>query len=291
MRHRAVLALCLLAAATTADAASTWVVCPQAADDRACQFGGMTGLQQAIDGARDGDTIRLRAGRYVPAGVRDVPYEHLTIRGAILLDRRELSIVGDEGVVFDGSEGTPSSAIVARGGRVTLRGLTLEGYRAAETEDDTYDGHGLFFIDTEADVDDVTIVGVAKMALTARGTSTVRARRLQILDGHVGIWLEETARLELDDATVRNNDSAGICAYGRASARIRRSTFEANRDDGVYTEGDATVDVADSTIVRNAPYGLRATGTSRITSTRDRLVENATGPTATEGNGRIVLGE
>jgi hypothetical protein len=291
MLIRAVMAIGLLASTAAADAAGTWLVCADGTADRACQFHGMAGLQQAVDRARDGDTIRLRAGRYVPAGVRDVPYGQLTIRGAVLLDGRELTLAGDGDVVFDGSEGTPSSAIVVRGGRVGLEGLTIKGYRAADPEDDTYDGHGLFFIDAEADVDRITIVGVAKMAVTARGTSSVRARRLQILDGHVGIWLEETARLELDEATVRNNDSAGICAYGNASARIRRSTFEANRDDGVYTEGAATIDVEDSIIARNAPYGLRATGSSRITSSRDRFADNATAPTATEGSGRVVLAD
>ena len=280
----------LLAISGTAGAASTtWTVCASAATG--CQFEGMDGLQQAVDRAADGDTIRLRAGRYVPQGTRDVPYDKLTIRGAVLLDGRDLKLLGEEGVVFDGSAGTPSSAIVVRGGRVSLQRLRLEGYRAENSEDDTYDGHGLFFIDADADVDDVTIRGVAKMALTARGASHVRARRLQILDGHVGIWLEETARLELDEATVRNNDSAGICAYGRSTARIRRSTFEANRDDGVYTEGDATIAVEQSEVARNAPYGLRATGQSRITSTRNRLLANATAPTATEGEGQVVVVE
>jgi nitrous oxidase accessory protein NosD len=277
----------LLAVAGVANATSTWTVCPAAATG--CQFEGMDGLQRAVDRAADGDTIRLRGGRYVPQGTRDVPYDKLTIRGAVLLDGRRLTLRGDDGVTFDGSAGTPSSAIVVRGGRVSLQNLRIEGYRAANTEDDTYDGHGLFFIDADADVEDVTIVGVAKMALTARGGSQVRAHRLQILDGHVGIWLEETARLALDEATVRNNDSAGICAYGKSSARIRRSTFEANRDDGVYTEGQATIEVLESEVTRNAPYGLRAVGQSRITSTRNRLDANATAPTATEGEGRVVV--
>ena len=281
--------LWLLASTTTVDAATTWIVCPQLDAAKECRFEGLGGLQAAIDGARDGDTIRLRAGRYVPAAVRDVPFQDLKIRGAVVIDGRRLSIHGDEGVVFDGAAGVPSSAVVTRGGHVSLRGLKIQGFRAADPEDNVYDGHGLFFIDAEARVDDVTIVGIAKMALTGRGASTLDVRDFQILDGHVGIWLEETASLTLARATVRNNYSAGICAYGRSTARIRNSTFESNRDDGLYTEGQASIDVEGSDVVRNAPYGMRATGESRIQARNNRLLENATGATANEGNGQVIV--
>lgn len=287
--RRMLVALVALAAVTDAAAAADWQVCPGPSPAAHCDYHGMAGLQHAVDRAADGDTIRLQAGRYVPVAVRDVPYQSLTIRGAVLLDGRRLTLAAEPGVLLDGTDGPPSNAIVVRGGRVSFTGFTLRNFRYGEPEDATYDGHGLFLIDAEAEIDDVTISGVAKMAVTARGTSKVRARHLQILDGHVGLWLEETARVELDGATVRNNDSAGLCAYGRASAVIRGSTFEGNRDDGIYTAGEATVEVVDSAIVGNAPYGLRAAEKSRIRARGAMLEGNATAATAGEGEGRVTV--
>ena len=147
---------------------------------------------------------------------------------------------------------------------MTIRDLLLRNFQAGDPEDDIYDGHGLFFIDTRATVKDVTIQGVRKMALTGRGSAEVDASGLRILDGHVGIWLEETARLTLRDALVRGNDSAGICAYGKSSAKITASTFERNRDDGVYAEGDATIEIRDSQVTDNEPLNVHAVGNARI---------------------------
>ncbi len=279
----------IAASAVPADAATTWLICPDSPSGSRCEFKGLPGLQAAVDRSTDGDQIRLRAGEYVPESFRDVPFEKLAIRGAILIDGKRLEIVGEDGAVLDGSRGVAASAIVIRGGHLTIRNLTLKGFRAADSDDDIYDGHGLFFIGAEGDIEDVTIEGIAKMALTERGHSQVRAQRLKILDGHVGIWLEETSHLDLSDATVRNNESAGICAYGQSSAAIAKSRFEANRDDGVYTEKSATIDVSDSEILRNTPYGMRATGDSLITARHIRIEGNAKAETATEGQGRIVV--
>lgn len=274
--------------AAGAGAATTRIVCADGVRPH-CEFSSLAGLQAAVDASSDGDRIRLRRGVYRPERSRDIPYEKLTIRGAVVIDGKRLEIIGDPGAVLDGSQGVPASAIVVRGGKVTLRHLAITGFRAADSEDDTYDGHGLFFIDAEAKIGDVRIERIAKMALTARGASRLAAQRLEILDGHVGIWLEETSHLELEAATIRGNESAGICAYGHSSARIAHSTFEANRDDGVYTEDSATIEVADSTITRNTPYGIRATGESRIAARRIHFEANEKANTATEGRGQVVL--
>lgn len=243
-----------------------------------------------MDTAADGDSIRIRAGRYTPRQFRDVAFQGLRIRGYVVIDGRDLTLDGDPGAVLDGSGGVPASALVVRGGRVTLRGLTVRGFRAADPEDDVYDGHGLFIIDARATLGDLAFEHLAKMALTVRGTGDVDVSGLRIVDGHVGIWLEERARLRLRAAVIRNNDSAGLCAYGNSSARIERTLLQDNRDDGAYGAGQASIDVTNSAIIGNSPYGLRASGQSRIRATHVMLAENATAATAAEDTAKVRLG-
>lgn len=264
MPRGAVAILIVAATATYAGAATVRVVCPADNHDATCAFSGNNGIQQAVDAAGSGDTILIRAGIYSPEAFRDVPFEKLLIRGYVVADGKNIEIAGEPGAILDGGTGKPASAIVTRGGQVTIRDLVVRNFQAGDPEDDTYDGHGLFFIDTHATVKNVTIQGVRKMALTGRGSTEVDASGLSILDGHVGIWLEETARLSLRDALVRGNESAGICAYGKSSATIAGSTFEKNHDDGVYAEGDATIEVRNSKVTDNEPRDVHAVGNARI---------------------------
>lgn len=112
------------------------------------------------------------------------------------------------------------------------------------------------------------------MGLTGRGDSTIAAERLEVRDSHIGIWLEETARLTLRHSTLKCNESAGLCAYVNSSAQVYDSVFEGNQDDGVYAENDAAIHVVGSTIRGNKPYGLRAIDNGRIVVESSRVVDN-----------------
>ena len=89
---------------------------------------------------------------------------------------------------------------------MALRNLTTRNFRAGDPEDDLYEGHGIFVIDAAVALNDVTIEKYAKMGFTGRGSSSLTASGLRILDGHVAIWLEESAHLRLCNALVRNID-------------------------------------------------------------------------------------
>ncbi|MFO1400014.1 MAG: right-handed parallel beta-helix repeat-containing protein [Steroidobacteraceae bacterium] len=277
-------------ALTATAAARELRVCPAASAAAPCDYAGDDAIQQAVEAARSGDSIRIRAGTYTPRRVRDVAFQQLRIRGYVVIEGRDLALLGEPGAILDGSAGVPASALVVRGGRVTLRNLTVRGFRAADPEDDVYDGHGLFMIDAQATISDVVFERLAKMAVTLRGHGSARIDGLRIVDGHVGIWLEEQAQLRLRDAVIRNNESAGLCAYGESTARIEHALFQDNRDDGVYGEGQATIELTRSALVGNAPYGLRAAGHARIHASQVMLADNATAPTAEEAAGRVRLG-
>ena len=148
----------------------------------------------------------------------------------------------------------------------------------------------MFLIDADVAVSDVTLENIEKMALTARGTSQVRADRLFIQDGHVGIWLEESASLRLDDSIVKHNESAGICAYGHASAKIYNSVFDGNHDDGIYGDGHAVLRVTDSLVLRNAPFGVRGTKSSRVWVGYSVLFANQHAISHGRGENRVMRG-
>jgi L-aminopeptidase/D-esterase-like protein len=257
------------------DAAKTWTVCP-AEDTRAdCQYKGASGWQQAIDAATPGDVIRIRAGRYVGSETKSVKYDRYTMPGYVVVDGKDLDLRGEPGVQLQGSSGHPGTGIVVRKAHVTIEQVSISNLYNASDEDDVYDGHGIFTIDATVTMREVAITGVPKMGLTLRGESLVEAKGLRIVDGHIGVWLEETSQLRLENADIQDNESAGICAYASSSAQVYDSRIADNRDDGVFTDNDANVVVARSKVSGNRPFGLRATGHSVIQVRAIELAGNA----------------
>jgi hypothetical protein len=243
--------------------AKTWVVCPTAGSG--CDFSGKSAIQAAVDAAGNGDVVSLKAGVYQPEKFRDVPYKQYVIRGFVVIERKRIELIGEPGAVLDGAGGPPVSAVVVRDADIAIRNLTIRNFRAGEKEDDLYEGHGIFVIDSRADLRNVSIERYEKMGLTGRGSALLTASDLRIHDGHVAIWLEETAHLRLCNAVVRNNDSAGVAAYVNASATIYNSVFDGNQDDGLYAAGEASILATNSLVVRNKPYAVRVVDNARAT--------------------------
>ncbi|MBS0419757.1 MAG: right-handed parallel beta-helix repeat-containing protein [Proteobacteria bacterium] len=271
---------------STVVAAAILVVCPLETQSAGCQF---HSVQEAVDRASDGDTVLLKAGRYAPNQTRDVTYKDITVRAYVAVEGKRLSIVGEKGAVLDGSTQLPSTAIVMSHANVTVRGLEITGFRYAVEEDNIYDGHGVFVIDSIARIEQVRMTHLAKMGLTGRGDSRLTVSDLQILDGHMGIWLAETAQLQLRDSTIRNNDSCALGAYDDSRARVSGSLFDGNRDDGLYTEQRAVISASHVLILNNRPIGAHAIGNSRISINHSALLGNDAA-VGNQGNGVVALG-
>ncbi|HEY5754179.1 MAG TPA: right-handed parallel beta-helix repeat-containing protein [Steroidobacter sp.] len=242
----------------------THVVCPTQALATDCAFSGGNGIQAAIDAAMDGDTVRIRPGTYVAAGVRDVPYKVHTIRGFVVVDGKRLSLIGEPGAVLDGSAGPRTTGLVIHRANVDVQGLTFTGFKFDVEEDEIYEGHGIFAIDSRVRVRDVTIEKYQKMGLTGRGNTDLDAENLRIVDGHVAIWLDEHAHLRLSNSVIRGNDSAGVAAYNNASAHVANSVFDRNLDDALYAEQEATIYATNSIFLNNKPYVAHATENSKV---------------------------
>jgi hypothetical protein len=246
-------------------------------------------IQAVVDRAKSGDTVALAAGRYVPASTRDVPFQDIVVRGCVVIDGKNLTLVGKPGAVLDGSK-MPATAIVIRNSEVTLRDLEITGFRYEVEEDKVYDGHGMFVIDSKVRVDHVTIRNFQKMGLTGAGDSMLDASRLQILDGHVAVWLRESSYLRLTDSLIRGNDSAAIAAYDNSVAHAANSVFKGNRDDGLYTEDQAVIFATGSKLLRNKPIAAHATGSGHIWVGDSTFAGNEKN-TGAEGKAQVLLGE
>lgn len=286
----AALLACLLTASAAHAAARTLVVCPAGVKQKGCDFTGSTGIQAAVDKASDGDTVLLKTGVYVPEKFRDVPYKQYVIRGAIAIEHKRIDLVGEPGAILDGAGGPAVSAIVVNGGDVSIRNLTLRNFRAGDAEDDLYEGHGIFVIDARAAVSDVTIERYQKMGLTGRGSSLLTASNVRIVDGHVAIWLEESAHLRLCNSVVRNNDSAAVAAYINASANIYNSVLDGNLDDGLYAAGEAVIFATNSLILRNKPFAVRVVDNARAWVGHSVLFGNEAKSSSPEGQQHVKFG-
>jgi len=264
MTLRALLLSAAFAAFVTSAAAEVLTVCPAGSKGRSCRFTGGDGVQAAVDAAHDGDVIRLKAGRYTPAHYRDTPFQDLQIRGFVAIARKRLTIEGEAGTVLDGSEGPPTSAFVLDRSDAVLSNITIRGFRFGEPEDNTYDGHGVFAIDSRVRLDRIRMERIAKMALTGRGDTLIDASDIRLLDGHMGVWLEESAHAHIRNAVIRGGDSAAIGAYGEATVHLYNSVIQGNGDDGLYTTGHGSIFATNSLILGNKPFGLNAEEGGRI---------------------------
>jgi hypothetical protein len=289
MKPAAVIALLICSLAAAQAPARTWTVCPANSKLQGCDFKGDKALPDAIDKAVSDDTIKIRAGRYAPASYKDLPYGKLQIRGYALIDGKNLSLIGEPGAVLDGSTQMTASGIVVNRATVTIRDLEITGFRYEIEEDDIYDGHGIFLIDSKARIDNVTISRFQKMGLTGRGDSLLDVSNLRILDGHVGIWLHETAYLRLRNGIVRGNHSSGLSAYDNSVAHIANSAFDGNDRYGLYANQQAALFVTDSIVQRNKLGGAYSLSESRISLDYSVLFGNAK-DSEVKDNGQVRLG-
>lgn len=260
--------LAVIACATTGqfkdDETTVVQICSQRDPVDSCDYFGLVGLQEAIDQSTSDRRILIKTGTYTPTSYRDVPFQDLHVRGAVVVRDRKLSIEAEQGARLVGSAGFPLSAIVIEDSTVQISGLTISGFHYAVAEDDTYDGHGIFTINSDVSLDGVVIEGVAKMALTGREAGRIVARNLTINKSHLGVWLEETAAIDLIDSEIIASESAAVAAYGASSARVENSLIKGNQDDGLYTEDTARIISRETTLQDNSPFGARASGESVI---------------------------
>lgn len=189
--------------------------------------------------------------------------------GEVVLDRGvlvqgDLTVVGAGAhatvVRFAGDDAAPVNAFEARGGTLTLRGLTLDvGGRAA---------NGLVVIGGALELEDVAIVGAARRAAAgdasafggsavAVSDARVRATRLRIHGvAFHGVLALGASELDMVDAFVTGTGGSGVSAADTVVAlRLVGGAFEGNAARGVASRARVT-EVVGSVVQGNGAAGL-----------------------------------
>lgn len=279
---------CVAPERTEEESSANINVCADPTHEGACDYLGFDGLQSAVDAAPPGAVISMQSGSYAPGSYRDVPFQDLAVRGALVIDGKDLTLRASPGVVLQGRKEFPVSAIVVRDSDVTISGLTISDFFYGEPEDDIYDGHGIFTIDSQVSLQGVRISGIEKMAVTGREAGHVSASELIIENSHLGIWLEETAHIQMKNSRIVGSESAGVAAYGDATATVVDSVIDGNQDDGLYTENRAQIVTMRSDILNNSPFGARAADESTIVICESNMAGNED-DTGVEGEGSVLI--
>lgn len=240
-----------------------------------CDFYGPGATQQAVDAARSGDIITLSTGRHIAATTRDVAFADLLVRGGTVIHNKSLTLIGSNATYLETTTAAPASVLVVHRGSLTLENVLVRAAPPESTDDDIYDGHGLFLVDAHAEVKNVTFKDIEKMAISVRGDSSVEANKVNLLDGHVGVWVEEAGRATLTDCSIVNNDSAAVAAYMQAQVVVNRCVLENNADDGLYAAATAQITAQNTLFLRNAPYAARAVDEARIAINGSVFYDNA----------------
>ncbi|MCR8921861.1 right-handed parallel beta-helix repeat-containing protein [Dasania sp. GY-MA-18] len=258
---------------TIASKQNNIIICPEKRSDTTCDFFGENAIQQAVDSAQTGSTLILKSGIYQPISYREIPFNELIIRGFTVIENKELKLIGESGTVIDGSLGA-ASAFVTHNSKVTFKNINLNDFRWDIEEDDTYDGHGIFIINGEAEIDNVSMKKIQKMSLTTYGNAKVKATKLTVTDSHLGIWANETSSIDLDHSYFHGSESAAVTAYDKAHVNISDSVFEENHDDGIYASDESSIQISRSVITHNKPFGVNVDKKARIDIDYSYIADN-----------------
>ncbi len=252
------LAAVLLSLCAATLQAAEWRVCAIGSAEASCALRGYPGLQQAVDRAGPGDRINIGAGVYSPENFHDVSYAELVIRGGLLIEGKTLELRGEPGAILDGRAGPAVSALLIHNSSVEVSNLEIRNFKVGLAEDDLYDGHGIFVINSKVTVQDTQLTHIAKMAVSVFGESRVVLSRLRVQNGHVGVWVEGNSTVRVENSLFSNNESAGVAAYDHSTTEIYNSAIVASQDDGVFGKENAAIVLINSILVGNKPYAVRA---------------------------------
>jgi parallel beta-helix repeat protein len=220
--------------------------------------GGYATITQAIDAARDGDTVLVKPGRY---------------EESVVVEGKTITIQGDgdrDGIVVGWDHG-PAFTLVAT--RSTLVGLTIVGGRPRPATE------VLASLQVTGGAPQLDGLRVTHgRGIVFRGTAAGVITRSQIDSNDNGIWLHDAASPRIEendiwankvcgiyvggtgsDSLIRANrihdcQSAGISVWEGASPRVEENDIWANRG-GIYVRGAGTDPLVRANRVHDAILG------------------------------------
>lgn len=244
-------------------------------------------LDEALALARDGDTIRLAAGRYPSCPLIE---SAITLLGS-----------SPELVLIDCAESRVG--VTVRGTVLRLEGLQVRGgLRGVHVEAGSYlivqsvwvvspSGVGID-VDGELQAQNLEIVGVTAVDDQLRGVG-LRVNgggRLVWNNGRVEASASDGLRsvqssVSVTGVSFENNGGNGLSLQDGLDATLDRLTVSGNKETGIFVAGRALL--LTSSLIENSPYGLLTSPTSKLTIENNRFERNGEGIAVVGSSGVI----
>ncbi|HRP37445.1 MAG TPA: right-handed parallel beta-helix repeat-containing protein, partial [Candidatus Dojkabacteria bacterium] len=198
------------------------------AGQNGCQYVGGDNIQRAVDAAKSGDTILLKAGTYKRTGY--TPYNYTPygesiekkFKAFIFIPEtsiRTLTLKGEGSVVLDGTNSTHTlSGIVVHGGVINIEGLKIIGMKT--DEDSCFESN----------------------------TNTCGL-------GY-GISISMNAKATIRNNSFSNNIGAAIRTYQNSKTTIFNNIITSNPNDGIYLSENSNALITNNIISSNVVSGI-----------------------------------
>lgn len=214
-------------------------------------------IQDAIDGADDGDTIAIKSATFE---------ESITVNKELTIEA-----VGDEPTILNGTGADGSTGIVVTASDVTIDGLEVHAF----------DRHGISVQGVSGvTVDGVTVAdngGVGVLFENSLGgtvtDSVVTGNGFEIDEDDLdvgsppvpGIRFFDSPNGEITNNIANDNARQGINIWNQsAGALVAGNTASGNDRSGIYVEDTNTVNITDNTAEENGYRGIHVESTTRF---------------------------
>jgi len=193
-----------------------------------------TGVRQAVNASRRGDTVLVRPGTYV---------------GTVTL-KSGVTVLADDGgdcVLCCGTDAVVTAQDVSSG---TLSGFTIEYIGT--------DGHSAITLyDSSVEISDNVIRGATYRGVYLTGTSNPLIERNIICNnGQSGIRVAGVAQATVRDNEIRGNGRSGIRIVDNANLTAEGNTVCNNTYDGIWVRNDASATLTNNRIHNNGCSGI-----------------------------------
>jgi len=257
--------------------------------------GDFSTIQEAIDVAQPGDTVRVQAGEY---------------DGFLVIGKTDLSIIGEDGaVVTTGDlvsinrgpiEDAWTMAAVKDSQSINIQGIDFDGAGLSELDGYREVVVGIAYVNSTGRISDLAVdnttgteLGVGVAVIGDAGTPSggygspadVRLAQVTITNSMAGVIIWDAAA-DLDGcfiAGMQPNGGFGIMYRGvgivvgipgedwrgPSTARVKGSTISDNNDIGIYVCDDSILEAHFNNIVDNALFGVLNDGGQRVDATHN----------------------
>jgi len=235
-------------------------------------------IQEAIDAARDGDTIEVASGEYGAFSV---------------IGRSNISVVGAEGATVTASQSFSinrgpigdawTMAAVKDSRNISIRGLAFDGTALGGLNGDHEVVVGIAYVDSTGRIANLKVentmgaqLGVGVAVIGHEGTPSVNLADVTVRNSMAGVivW---GAEADLDGCTIeemRPNGGFGIMTsgvgivagipgddwQGPATVKVKGGSISSNSDIGIYVCDGSVVEAHFNNIVGNALFGVLNVG-------------------------------